>query len=540
MKTVLLFDIIICNDDLYNKGANIEMKKLIAFLTAAIMILGVCVSAQYSEDDLTDTVDAAVAWKNSHASPYYNSGTEASDLYIFALKRLGIEYDYGRYNNSMKSVLQGYGSNRTAAVYARAILALDACGADTQSYNGRDLVADGSYNKDNISGADDWSWALIALDSRDYSVPDWAVNKRADMVRNIMAAQNADGSIGRNAASTALALIALADYTYEETEYTYTDASGAEKTATAWEAAISAVNYLSQEQSEWGDYYDLKTTALVLIALDAIDADVENDGRFIKDGNTVVDGLLVYTLGDLRFTRDHNDSDSTATSYAILALTSHLRHLQGRAKLFDMTADDTVDGVEKNPNETNPPSESSSSGSSSSGSSSSGSSSSGSSSSVTKPSVSSGSSTKTTAKPKVQSTKRPAATTMKPISSAKPSSSPVPRKKALVGPVEMPGPLQKTPEPMEMPPESEELNTGGSHGSASRPLSIGIAMLALAAVITALGVTYVIRTSKDVPLPRKTNDIYKAKIHRKTEVHERYKKREKYKERGKYKGSYRK
>ena len=511
------------------------MKKLIAFLTAAIMILGVCVSAQYSEDDLTDTVDAAVAWKNSHASPYYNSGTEASDLYIFALKRLGIEYDYSRYDNSMKSVLQGYGSNRTAAVYARAILALDACGADTQSYNGRDLVADGSYNKDNISSAEDWSWALIALDSRDYSVPDWAVNKRADMVRNIMAAQNADGSIGRSAASTALALIALADYTYEETEYAYTDASGAERNATAWEAAISAVNYLSQEQSDWGDYYDLKTTALVLIALDAIDADVEHDERFIKDQNTVVDGLLVYKLGDGSFSSDLNDSDSTATSYAILALTSHLRHLQGRAKLFDMTADDTVDGVKKNPGETDPPSESSSSGSSSSVTKPSGSSS-----SVTKPSVSSGSSTKATAKPNVQSTKRPATTTMRPISSAKPTSSPVPRKKALVGPVEMPGPLQKTPEPMEMPPESEELNNGGSHGSASRPLSVGIAMLALAAIITALGVTYVIRTSKDVPLPRKTDDIYKAKIHRKTEVHGRYKKRGKYKERGKYKGSYRK
>lgn len=511
------------------------MKRIIAFLTAAMMIITVCAAAQYSEKDLTDTVDKAVAWKNSNASPYYNSGTEASDLYILALKRLGVEYDYERYSDNMKTVLKNYGSNRSAAVYARTILALDACGADTQYYNERDFVADGTYNKTNISGADDWSWALIALDSNNYSVPDWAANKREDMIKHIMAAQNADGSIGRSVSSTALAVIALAKYTYEETVYTYTnEATGEVKNANAWEIASAAVEYLSKEQSDWGDYYDLETTALVLIALDYIDADVENDTRFIKDGNTVVDGLLVYRVGDGSFSSDMNDSDSTATSYAICALTSHLRQLQGKAKLFDMTSKDSVDDVKHNLNSSSSSSSNTSSSGSSSGSTS------------TKPSVSSGSSsssssssTRVTTAPKVQSTKRPAAATMNPISSAKPTSSPKPRKKALVGPVKMPGPIQITPEPTDMP-EIEDLDTGTATGSTSRSFPIGIVMLALAAVITAAGITYVIRTGREVPLPRKTHDVYKVKTHRQTENREKYKKRGKYKERGKYKGSRRK
>lgn len=516
------------------------MKKFIAFLTAAMMIMTVCVSAKYSEDDLTKTVDEAVAWKNSNASPYYNSGTEAADLYIFALKRLGVEYDYERYSDNMRSVLGNYGSNRSAAVYARTILALEACGQDAGYFNDRNFVGEGTYDKDNISGADDWAWALIALDSKDYGVPEGSRNSREDIIKHIMAAQNADGSIGRSVSSTAVAVIALSEYTYDEKVYTYTNAeTGGEESANAWEIVSAALEYLSKEQSDWGDYYDLKTTALVLIALDYMDIDVDNDGRFVKDGKTVVDGLLVYKLGDGSFSSDMNDSDSTATTYAICALTSHLRQIQGRAKLFDMTSNDTVEGVKHNINSSSSSNNSGSnnSGSSSSSGSSGSSSGSSSSSSVSRPSSSATTRPKTTTAPKVQSTRRPAAATMSPISSAKPTMTPKPRKKALVGPVKMPGPMQVTPEPAE-DFETDNLNNSNKKGSASRSLPIGIAMLAAAALITAGGVTYVIRTSRDIPLPKK--DRYKAKIHRRTEIHGRYKKRGKYKERGKYKGSYRK
>lgn len=500
------------------------MKKIIAFLTAVMMTVTVCVSAQYSESDLVKTVDSAVSWKNSKASPYYNSGTEASDLYIFALKRLGVEYDYERYGDNMKSVLGGYGSNRAASVYARTILALTACGENASDYNGRDFIADGTYNKNNINGADEWSWALIALDSRKWELPDWAPHTRADMIKNIMAEQDTNGSIGGSAYSTALSLIALAEYTYDETAYEYTNnVTGERKYATAWEIASPAIDYLASEQSDWGDYYNLKTTALSLIALDYMDIDAENDERFIKGGKSVVDGLMEYAVGDGSFSSDMNDSDSTATTYAICALTSHLRQLQGKSKLFDLTANDTVDGVKNNLNGSSATSPSSPTSTKAP--------------TVTKkPSTSSGSSsTKKPTTTKVPSTKRPA-TTMSPTSSAKPSVTKAP-KKALVGPVKMPGPMPQTPEPLE---ESETLNTPQSGRGVSHKLPMGIAMLAMAALITAALVTYVIRTSKDVPLPKRKTDTYRAKTHRRTETHGAYKKRGKYKERGKYKGSRRK
>lgn len=503
------------------------MKKLVAFIMSAIMLLSICAFADYSENDLIKTVDSAVSWKNSKAAPYYNSGTEAADLFVFAIKRLGVEYDYERYSDNMKSVLGGYGSNRAASVYARTILALTACGENASDYDGRDFIADGTYNKNNINGADEWSWALIALDSKKWELPDWAPHTRADMIKSIMAEQDTNGSIGKSAYSTALSLIALAEYTYDDTVYEYTNnITGEHKTATAWEIASPAIEYLASEQSDWGDYYNLKTTALVLIALDYMDVDAENDGRFIKDGNSVVDGLLAYEVGDGSFSSDMNDADSAATTYAICALTSHLRQLQGKSKLFDLTSNDVVDGVKHNLNASGSTGTVSTSAPSSTKKPSSGSSANSGTSATKRPSVPA---------TKVPSTKRPA-TTMSPTNTSKPAATRAP-KKALVGPVKMPGPLQQTPEPTE---ESETLNNRGAHGGVSKKLPIGIAMLAFAALITAAGVTYVIRTSKETPKPKRQADIYKAKIHRRTEIHGQYKKRGKYKERGKYKGSRRK
>lgn len=529
------------------------MKKLAALIMSAVMLVTVCAFAQYSESELINKTDSAVSWKNSKAAPYYNSGTEASDLYIFALKRLGVEYDYERYGDNMKSVLGGYGSNRSAAVYARTILALDACGIDTQNYIERDFVAEGTYGKENLGGADELSWALIAMDSADYEVADWAINTRESIIKGIMAEQNEDGSIGNGAESTAIALIALAGYTYDETVYEYTNSiTGEEKSATAWEIAEPAIDYLSAEQSGWGDYYNLKTTALALIALDYMDIDAENDERFIKNDKTVVDGLLQYEVGDGSFSSDMNDSDSAATTYAICALTSHLRQLQGKSKLFDMMTNDVVDDVKHTISGSGSGSGSGSSSGSTSGSASSSTGSSvsrpsgstSSSSSAAKPSVSSGSSsskkpsTSSSSSSKVSSVKRPAST-MTPIGTAKPLATKIPRKRALVGPVKMPGPLRQTPTPS---PEDEkdiaadDLDTGNDNGSMSNPAS-AIVLLVLAMIVTAGGAVYVIRTRKFVPLPKRApaEDGYKAKIHRRTEIHGAYKEREKYKERGKYK-----
>lgn len=134
---------------------------------------------------------------------------------------------------------------------------------------------------------------------------------------------------------------------------------------------------------------------------------------------------------------------------------------------------------------------------------------------------------------------------MTPIGTARPLATKIPRKRALVGPVKMPGPLRQTPTPSpadEDSAENDDLNTGNESGRRSNPASAA-ALLVLAALVTAGGAVYVIRTGKFVPLPKRkpAEDGYKAKVHRRTEIHGAYREREKYRERGKYKarGKYR-
>lgn len=554
------------------------MKKLLAFITASVMLLSVCAYAQYSGDDLANKLNAAVEWKEKNAQPKDDVASEASDLYIISLKRMGMNYTYRQYSDLMQSVMKAYNSNVSASAYAHSIMALEACGIDPKDFNDRDYIAEGIYEKGNITGVDNWSMALTALDSSAYEVPDWAYDDRENMVQYILANQYDNGSFGDNAASTALAVIALEPYTYSDKIYTFvSDITGADKSLIVMQAVDDALNYLSNAQGDWGDYYDLKSTALVLMALDSMDIDAENDERFLRDNQSVVDGMMAYSEIDGGFSMHNDGSDSLATSYAICALTSHLRQIQGKGKMFDFLSDDKPSGIKQislntntnknnntsnNTNSNNNSNNSSSNNSNNSGSSSNNSSSSSSSNN----SGSSGSSNSSNSSNTSKATKAPSAakattrpkTTMKPAGTAHPrvastmrpasSSSPkatvtpratsAPRRKALVGPVEMPGPMPKTPEP-EITAD-ENVKSGGIGIAHSLP--IGIAFLALAALITAGGITYIIMTNEKTKTTKKKRheERYEAKIHRRTEIHGAYKARERYKERGKYKGSYRK
>lgn len=542
------------------------MKKLIAFITAAIALLSVCASAQYSGDDLANKLNAAVEWKEKNALPKDDVVSEASDLYIISLKRMGMNYEYRQYSDLMQSVMRAYNSNVSASTYAHSIMALEACGIDAKDFNDRDYISEGIYGKGNITGVDNWSMALIALDSNAYEVPNWAYDDRDDMVKYIMANQHDDGSFDDNAASTALAIIALEPYTYSDKIYTFvSDITGEDKSLIVMQAVDDALNYLSNAQGDWGDYYDLKSTALVLMALDDMDIDVEKDERFLRDNQSVVDGLMAYSEIDGGFSMHNDGSDSLATSYAICALTSHLRQIQGKGKMFDFLSDDKPSGIKQislnkdtdtnknnntsNSSNSNNNSNNSSNNSSSGNSNNSNSSASSNNSTTSKATTAPSNTAKATTKP--QTTMKPAGTahpkvasTMRPASSASPRATvtpratAAPRKKALVGPVEMPGPMPKTPEPTI--PADENTKAGG--GRMAHSLPIGIAFLAIAALITAGGITYIIMTNEKTKTTKKKRheERYEAKIHRRTEIHGAYKARERYKERGKYKGSYRK
>ena len=134
------------------------------------------------------------------------------------------------------------------------------------------------------------------------------------------------------------------------------------------EAVDKAISLLSSLQLSDGDYsaYGMpnpESTAQVLIALSSLGIDAENDGRFIKNGKTLFDGIEKYRLADGGFCHaEGGDTNGMATMQAFCAAVAYLRMSEGKAPLYILDSADpvgakrpsgvtdngVVDGTEKN------------------------------------------------------------------------------------------------------------------------------------------------------------------------------------------------
>lgn len=118
-------------------------------------------------------------------------------------------------------------------------------------------------------------------------------------------------------------------------------------------AAIDrALPRLSALQRTEGDYASYgtpnpETTAQVLIALSELGIDGLTDERFIKDGNTLLDGIHRYRLPDGSFSHRLGDmSNENATTQVFLALTAYPRMRAGQPGLYVL--DHRADSISPN------------------------------------------------------------------------------------------------------------------------------------------------------------------------------------------------
>ena len=97
----------------------------------------------------------------------------------------------------------------------------------------------------------------------------------------------------------------------------------------------TGLSFLSGKQNETGDYAgfgsdNAESTAQVLIALSSLDIDGAKDSRFVKNGHSVVDGILRYRRSDGSFAHTPDgDSNPTATSQVFTAMASYVCYTEG-------------------------------------------------------------------------------------------------------------------------------------------------------------------------------------------------------------------
>ena len=230
---------------------------------------------------------------------------------------------------------------------SRLIVALSAIGKDATAVGDWNLVEAYSANgfdwikKQGLNGT---IWALIALDSNNYVTSDSTI--RQQCIDEILSKQHDDGGWALSAnltyASdpdvTGMALQALYPYRNQEPVAT---------------ACAEAFECLSKMQHNNGTFASggsecSESCAWVIVACTTWGINPDTDSRFIKNGKSVVDGLLSHYLED-KAQFEHivgAGANGMATDQSTYALVAYNRFVKNKTTLFDYS-DVTFEGKDE-------------------------------------------------------------------------------------------------------------------------------------------------------------------------------------------------
>lgn len=295
----------------------------------------------YPEDALGGAIDAlnSFAGGNVLTSDQFPIDNEVANWIVFDMARADRAKGADAYLSAYEDhVTQAYADadvkldKYMPTAWGRAVMLVCALDGDPTSFgtdaNGQpiDLVADGSYNwtQTNALGANGSNgviYAISALDCSGAQVPADARYTVDDMLAELLACQNEDGSFGLFAGSgstdlTGMALAALSRH--------------ADNPDVA--AAIDrGVAYLSETQGGDGRYSaediaNSESCSMVIIGLASNGIDPRTDERFVKNGVSLYDALLSFKREDGTFSHSMDDDLSSiefmATEQAMRALVS--------------------------------------------------------------------------------------------------------------------------------------------------------------------------------------------------------------------------
>lgn len=324
-----------------------------ALLLAAVVAIGSISPAFAAVDD--STLDAAV---KDTAKYVYEAvqdpqvGSIGGEWAVLGLARSGYDVPdsyYQKYYNAVEDYVKnckGVLHDKKYTEYSRVIVALSAIGKDAANVAGYDLTrALGDYDKTIWQGMNGPIWALIALDSNNYAMPE---NEGAETqatrqmyVDRILECQLADGgwSLFGGAASassgggvsdpdiTGMALQALAKYQ---------DQAAVKRATGEALACMSGQQAADGGFASWGTA-NSESVVQMIVALCELDIPLE-DSRFVKNGNTMLDNLMTYYQKGAGFlhTRDGSGSNQMATEQGFYALVAAQRARQDRNSLYRM------------------------------------------------------------------------------------------------------------------------------------------------------------------------------------------------------------
>lgn len=336
-------------------------KQGLSLLLAVVLLLGLTVnaSAAVSPDTLASAVTdtAQYIYKTVKAPQVGSIGGEWA---VMALARSGYDVPeeyYRNYYATVEAYVEACGGvlhEKKYTEYSRVIVALSAIGKDARNVAGYDLTkALGDYDKTIWQGLNGPIWALIALDSRNYPMPQNPEAKtqatRQMYIDRILDCQLPDGGwslFGGTAAASAgdgvsdpditgMALQALAKY---------------QDQPAVKQATEEALTCMSKQQdssggfSSWG-VANSESCVQMIVALCELGIPLD-DPRFVKNGNTMLDNLMTFYLpgNGFQHTESGSGSNQMASEQGFYGLVSAQRAAMGKNSLYRMGDAITVTG----------------------------------------------------------------------------------------------------------------------------------------------------------------------------------------------------
>ena len=323
------------------------MKRIISVLVTAAMIFILAFqcsfAAQVTADEAYSSTGKTI-YENTAKSPAY--GSEWHILGLARSEYAGCDEIFEKYYEDVVKTLKdskGVLSKNKYTEYSRVIVAVKAIGRNPKNTGGFDMTAK-LLEKEKVTrqGLNGPIWALIALNTGGYADSSAEFKKTAkEYVSYILDAEKNGGGWSLNSSEvnadvdiTGMALTALAPYYKEDSRVK--------------EAADRALAWLSEVQKDDGAYASWGTVnsescAQVTVALTSLGIDPNKDERFIKNGKSVLDGLLgFYTDGGFKHVST-GKLNAMATEQGYYALTAYFRFTGGKTSLYDMS--DTGDAT---------------------------------------------------------------------------------------------------------------------------------------------------------------------------------------------------
>ncbi|MDR3148393.1 MAG: S-layer homology domain-containing protein [Oscillospiraceae bacterium] len=329
------------------------MKRVFALLLSLALALSVYTPVSAADKKSVDAATAHSADYMLKAVPKPEVGSVGGEWAVIGLARSGADVPQSYYDEYYLRVEQ-YVKNKKGVLhekkyteYSRIIIALTAAGYDPRSVAGYDLTVPlGDFDKTIWQGLNGPIWALIALDSGGYDVPDNPKAKtqatRDKYIAEILRRQLNDGGWNLNAGSngrevsskekadpdiTGMALQALAKY---------------QERKDVKEAVNKALSCLSDMQDNDGGYYswgssNSESVVQVLVAVTELGLDYD-DPRFVKNGKSLVDNILSFSQQDGSFihTSDGSGENQMSSEQCFYGLIAAKRSIDGDNSLYRM------------------------------------------------------------------------------------------------------------------------------------------------------------------------------------------------------------